>query len=99
VDPRQSRPVPNEEHSEWLVVQASSLWRSTNGLPWERMKPEYDFSKAEIAKFSRPNAELRLPIYLNPDVQAYLADRAAQQGIPLGEMANTLLKKIMKSAK
>jgi hypothetical protein len=56
------------------------------------MKPEYDFSKAERGKFFRPNAELRLPIYLNADVQAYLTERAAQEGIPLGEMVNTLLK-------
>jgi hypothetical protein len=56
------------------------------------MKPEYDFSKGERGKFFRPNAELRLPIYLNADVQAYLAERAAEKGIPLGEMVNTLLK-------
>jgi hypothetical protein len=56
------------------------------------MKPEYDFSKGERGKFFRPNAELRLPIYLNADVQAYLTERAAQKGIPLGEMVNTLLK-------
>jgi hypothetical protein len=56
------------------------------------MKRAYDFSKGESGKFFRPNAELRLPIYLNADVQAYLAERAAQKGIPLGEMVNTLLK-------
>jgi hypothetical protein len=56
------------------------------------MKPEYDFSKGERGKFFRPNADLRLPIYLNPDVQNYLAERAAQKGVPLGEMVNTLLK-------
>jgi hypothetical protein len=56
------------------------------------MKPEYDFSKGERGKFFRPNSELRLPIYLNADVQAYLAERAAQKGIPLGEMVNMLLK-------
>ncbi len=56
------------------------------------MKREYDFSKGVRGKFFRPNAELRLPIYLNADVQAYLAERAAQKGIPLGEMVNTLLK-------
>jgi hypothetical protein len=56
------------------------------------MKPEYDFNKGERGKFYRPNEELRLPIYLNADVQAYLAERAAQKGIPLGEMVNTLLK-------
>jgi hypothetical protein len=56
------------------------------------MKPEYDFSKGERGKFFRPNAELRLPIYLSADIQAYLAERAAQKGIPLGEMVNKLLK-------
>lgn len=44
------------------------------------MKPEYDFSKGERGKFFRPNTELRLPIYLNADVQAYLIERAAQKG-------------------
>jgi hypothetical protein len=56
------------------------------------MKPEYDFSKGVRGKFFRKDAELRLPIYLNADIQAYLAERAAQKGIPLGEMVNTLLK-------
>ncbi len=55
------------------------------------MKPEYDFAKGERGKFFRPNAELRLPIYLSPDVQSYLTERAAQKGVPLGEMVNTLL--------
>lgn len=56
------------------------------------MKSEYDFSKRERARFFQPNAELRLPIYLNADIQAYLAERAAQKGIPLNEMVNALLK-------
>jgi hypothetical protein len=56
------------------------------------MKPEYDFSKGERGKFFRPDSELRLPIYLSPDVQRYLTEHAAQKGVPLGEMVNTLLK-------
>jgi len=56
------------------------------------MKPEYDFSKGERGKFFRPNVELRLPIYLDADVQAYLTERAAEKGVPLGEMVNALLK-------
>jgi hypothetical protein len=56
------------------------------------MKPEYDFSKGERGKFYRPDAEMRLPIYLDADVQDYLAQRAAQKGIPLSEMVNGLLK-------
>ena len=56
------------------------------------MKDQYDFSKGERGKFFRPNAELRLPIYLNADVEAYLTERAAEKGVPLGEMVNALLK-------
>jgi hypothetical protein len=56
------------------------------------MKPEYAFSKAERGKFFRPNAELRLPVYLNADIQAYLSERAAQKGGPLGDIVNSLLK-------
>ena len=56
------------------------------------MKPEYDFSPGERGKFFRPNAEIRLPIYLNSDVQTYLTERAAEKGLPLGDMVNRLLK-------
>jgi hypothetical protein len=57
------------------------------------MKPEYDFSKAEVGKFFRPEAEARLPIYLDADVQRYLSERAADKEVPLSEMVNDLLKR------
>jgi hypothetical protein len=57
------------------------------------MKPEYDFSNGERAKFFQPNAEACLPIYLDVDVQRYLTQRAADQGVPLGELVNGLLKR------
>ena len=56
------------------------------------MKKNYDFSKGERGKFFRPNAELRLPIYLTPEVQTWLTERAARKGVPLSEMVNSLLK-------
>ena len=56
------------------------------------MKPEYDFSKGERGKFFRLDAVMRLPIYLDPEVQNYLAERAAEKGVPLAEMVNGLLK-------
>ena len=56
------------------------------------MKPEYDFGKGERGNFFRPGADLRLPICLDIDVQAYLPERAAEKGVPLNEMANGLLK-------
>jgi predicted HicB family RNase H-like nuclease len=56
------------------------------------MRAEYDFTKGERGKFFRSNAELRLPIYLEPEVPDYLAEQAARKGIPLNEMINALLK-------
>ena len=57
------------------------------------MKSKYDFSKGERGKFFKANAELRLPIYLDADIQRYLTERAADKGVPLGEMVNGLLKR------
>jgi hypothetical protein len=57
------------------------------------MKPEYDFTKGKRGKFFRRDAEMRVPIYLDADVLRYLAERAAQEGMPLGEMVNGLLKR------
>lgn len=57
------------------------------------MKAQYDFSKGERGKFFKGDAEVRLPIYLDADVQRYLAERAADKGVPLGEMVNGLLKR------
>ena len=56
------------------------------------MKSEYDFSKGQRGKFFRREAEVRLPIYLDPEVQRYLAEQAADKGVPLSEMVNGLLK-------
>jgi hypothetical protein len=56
------------------------------------MKPEYDFTKGERGKFFRRDAEIRLPIYLDPEVERYLSDRAAQKGVPLSDMVNGLLR-------
>jgi hypothetical protein len=57
------------------------------------MKAQYDFSKGERGKFFRPNSDLRLPIYLKPEIEAYLSERAAQKGVPLAEMVNALLER------
>jgi hypothetical protein len=59
-----------------------------DGLP-----AEIDFSGGTRGKFYRPNAKLNLPVYLDADVQAYLAALAARKGVALSELANELLKK------
>lgn len=57
------------------------------------MKPEYDFSKGQRGKFYQAGAVFRLPVYLDQDVQSYLAAKAQSKGVELSELVNDLLKK------
>jgi hypothetical protein len=57
------------------------------------MKKEYDFSKAERGRFHRPGAKLNLPVYLEPQVQAWLDKIAGKRGEDFGKLVNRLLKK------
>lgn len=41
----------------------------------------------------RPAAQLIPPVHLDPDVLAYLADRAKARGVSLSGLVNDLLKK------
>ena len=66
---------------------------STNSPEQDDIPPEIDFTGGKCGKFYRPDAQLNLPVYLEADVQAYLAALAARKGVPLSELANDLLKK------
>lgn len=57
------------------------------------MKREYDFSKAERGKFYKKGAALRLPIYLDTQLQAQLERLAQKKGEDVSEMVNRLVKK------
>ena len=57
------------------------------------MKQEYDFSNGERGKFYRSDAQFNLRVYLDADVQTYLAAKATQQGIPLADLVNQLLQR------
>jgi len=57
------------------------------------MKDEYDFSKAERGRFYRKDAVLVPPVHLDPEVLAFLTERAEARGISLNELVNELLKK------
>jgi hypothetical protein len=59
------------------------------------MKREYDFSKAVRGKFYRKGAELHLPIYLDPRLQAQVERLARKNGKEVGEMVNQLVQKEM----
>lgn len=57
------------------------------------MPAEIDFSGGVRGKFCRPNARLNLPVYLDAEVQAYLADVASKKGVPVSDLANDLLRR------
>jgi hypothetical protein len=61
--------------------------------PDDDIPAEINFSGGSRGKFHRPGARLNLPVYLDPDVQAYLSALAAKKGVPLSDLANDLLKK------
>lgn len=57
------------------------------------MKEHYDFSKGERGKFYSPNALFQLPVYLDEQVQGYLAAKALAKGVDLSALVNDLLKR------
>jgi hypothetical protein len=65
----------------------------TQATTHDDMPDEIDFSKGARGKFFRPEATLSLPVYLDAEVQAYLAERAKARGVEVGQLVNELLKK------
>ena len=59
------------------------------------MKEEYDFSKGVRGKFHHPDVELNLPVYLDPDVAAFLREIADKKGIEIEQIVNDWLRKNM----
>lgn len=56
------------------------------------MKAEYDFSKAEKGKFFREKAVFNLPVYLDPDVDEYLNQLAAEKDVDVQQLVNEWLR-------
>lgn len=59
------------------------------------MNNEYDFSKGTRGKLYRKDedAVLDLPVYLDPEVRGFLAERAKAKGIEINQLVNELLKR------
>ncbi len=62
------------------------------------MKEEYDFSKGERGKFSRPDASLNLPIYLESETLAFVEDLAAKKKVDMSKVVNDLIRTDMEIA-
>ena len=57
------------------------------------MKKEYDFSKGERGKFYRADTTLRIPVYLDPTVAAFLRKVADEQGTEVERIVNAWIRK------
>lgn len=57
------------------------------------MPDEIDFTGGTRGMFHRADAAMRVPIYLDATVQAWLLDRARTQGVSMSALANALLRK------
>lgn len=57
------------------------------------MPAEIDFSGGTRGIFHHAGAAMRVPIYLDATVQAWLLDRARTQGVSMSALANALLRK------
>jgi len=55
------------------------------------MKEEYDFSNGERGKFYNKNATFNLPIYLEPEIESFIAKLAKEQKKNISEVVNALL--------
>jgi hypothetical protein len=55
------------------------------------MKEEYDFSNGERGKFYNKDATFNLPIYLEPEIEDFIAKLAKEQKKNISEIVNTLL--------
>ena len=55
------------------------------------MKEEYDFSNGERGKFYNKNATFNLPVYLEPEIESFIAKLAKDQKKNMSEIVNALL--------
>jgi hypothetical protein len=63
------------------------------------MKKEYDFSKGERGKFFRPDAELNIPVYLEPQIAEAVREHARKRHTHMGSLVNEWLRKSLRAEK
>lgn len=59
------------------------------------MKKEYDFSKGVRGKFSNPDGDYNLPIYLEPEIAEFVQNLSIKKDIDRSQVVNRLLRKDM----
>jgi hypothetical protein len=61
------------------------------------MKKEYDFSKGVRGKFFRPDAELSIPVYLEPQIAEAVREHARKRHTNMGALVNDWLRKSLRA--
>ena len=61
------------------------------------MKRDYDFSKGKRGKFFRRDAELKIPVYLEPQVAEAVREHARKRRTTMGYLVNEVLRKNLRS--
>lgn len=56
------------------------------------MKKEYDFSKGERGKFYNPEANFKLPVYLDDDIQKFFLDLSNKKEMNMNVLINKTIK-------
>ena len=62
------------------------------------MKREYDFSRGECGRFSRPDANLNLPVYLDDEARGFVEKIAKNRRADVSTVVNDLIKSDMRLA-
>jgi hypothetical protein len=62
------------------------------------MKKHYDFSTGERGRFFRPDAELSIPVYLEPVVAEAVREHARKTHTNVGSLVNEWLRKDLRAA-
>jgi hypothetical protein len=70
---------PHSAKTFWIYWNRRGIQATSKKRAEESMKKEYDFSKGECGKFYHPDAELNLPVFLDPDVAAFLRELAEKK--------------------
>lgn len=59
------------------------------------MKDEYDFSNGQRGKFYHPAAEFNTPVYLDPELYAFIRNISFEKGVDMNDIVNDWLKRNM----
>lgn len=60
------------------------------------MKAEYDFSKGTRGKFYHTEAVFTFPVYLEPDVDAFMSKLAEEKDVDVQQLVNDWLRTSIK---